>query len=169
MWVAILRLAYDWSFPEVKALAIRELERKTINLVERIILYQECKVDQSLLVPLFAKLCSRDEPLSTEESLRLGVETTVRIFQARERLRSSSLDGLKSPLPNNVDHTNVMQVIEEVWGGDTNGASGGWVIIHVFCHAFTYSFFFVIGPPQGSSSAGKANGSANGGFGTRRS
>ncbi len=115
MWVAILRLAYDWSFPEVKALAIRELERKTINLVERIILYQECKVDQSLLVPLFAKLCSRDEPLSTEESLRLGVETTVRIFQARERLRSSSLDGLKSPLPNNVDHTNVMQVVEEVW------------------------------------------------------
>ncbi|PBK86875.1 hypothetical protein ARMGADRAFT_1085994 [Armillaria gallica] len=131
VWVTILRLAYDWSFPEVKALAIRELERKTINLVERIILYQECKVDQSLLVPLFAKLCSRDDPLSTEESVRLGVETTVRIFQARERLRSSSLDGLKSPLPNNVDHTNVMQVVEEVWGGDTNGASGGWERLRV--------------------------------------
>ncbi|KAK0454519.1 hypothetical protein EV421DRAFT_1757269 [Armillaria borealis] len=148
VWVTILRFAYDWSFPEVKALAIRELERKTINLVDRIILYQECKIDPSLLVPLYAKLCSRDEPLSTEESVRLGVETTVRIFQARERLRSSSLDGLKRPLPNGIDHTNVMQVVEEVWGGDTNCASG---------------------PPQGSSSAGKANGSANGVFNTRRS
>lgn len=148
VWVAILRFAYDWSFPEVKALAIRELERKTINLVDRIILYQEYKVDPSLLVPLYAKLCSRDEPLSTEESVRLGVETVVRIFQARERLRSSSLDGLKRPLSNNVDQANVMQVVEEVWGGDMNCASG---------------------PQQGSSSAGKANGSANGGFNTRRS
>ncbi|KAK0454518.1 hypothetical protein EV421DRAFT_1757251 [Armillaria borealis] len=148
VWVTILRTAYDWSFPEVKALAIRELERKTINLVDRIILYQECKVDPSLLVPLYAKLCSRDEPLNTEESVRLGVETVVRIFQARERLRSSSLDGLKSPLPNNVDQANVMQVVEEVWGGDTNCASGS---------------------QQGSSSTGKANGSANSAFNTRRS
>ncbi|KAK0486261.1 hypothetical protein IW261DRAFT_1549125 [Armillaria novae-zelandiae] len=133
VWVNILRLAYDWSFPEVKALALRELERKTIILVDRIILYQECKVDPSLLVPLYGKLCARDEPLTTEESVRLGVETTVRIFRARERLRSSSLDGLKSPLPNNVDQANVMQVVEE-----------------------------------GSSSTGKANGSANGAFHTRR-
>ncbi|KAK0241320.1 hypothetical protein EDD85DRAFT_395680 [Armillaria nabsnona] len=147
VWVTILRTAYDWLFPEVKALGIRELERKTINLVDRIILYQECKVDPSLLVQLYAKLCSRDDPPSMEESVRLGVETTARIFRARERLRSSSLDGLKSPLPNNVDHANVMQVVEEVWGGDTNDASG---------------------PPQGSSSAGKANGSANSVLNTRR-
>ncbi|KAK0226376.1 hypothetical protein IW262DRAFT_1361614 [Armillaria fumosa] len=147
VWVAILRTAHNWLFPEVKALAIRELERKPINLVDRIILYHECKVDSSLLVPLYAKLCSRGEPLSTEESVRLGVETTVRIFQARERLRSSSLDGLKSPLPNGINQANVMQVVEEVWGGDTNGASG---------------------LQQGSSSTGKANGSANGMFNTRR-
>lgn len=147
VWITILHFACNWSFPEVKAVAVRELEQKTFNLIDRIILYQECKVDSSLLVPLYAKLCSRDDPLTTEESIRLGIKTAVSIFQIRERLRSSPVDGMKSPLPNNVDQANVLQVVEEMWRGDTNSASG---------------------PPQGSSSAGKANGSANG-FNTRRS
>ncbi|KAK0212412.1 hypothetical protein DFS33DRAFT_24506 [Desarmillaria ectypa] len=144
VWVNILHTACEWSFPEVKALAIRELDRKSMSLVDRIVLYHKYRVDPTVLAPLYAKLCSRDEPVSTEESLRLGVETVVRIFHARERLRSSSLDGRRSPLPNSVDLANVMRVIDEVWGGDTKRASG----LHT--------------DPQVSSPAGKANGFANG-------
>ncbi|KAK0459138.1 uncharacterized protein EV420DRAFT_305017 [Desarmillaria tabescens] len=150
VWVAILHTSCLWSFPEVKALAIRELECKTINLVDRIVLYQDYNVDPTVLAPFYARLCSRDEPLTTEESVRLGVETVVRIFHARERLRSSSLDGLKSPLPNGVDLTNVMKVIDEVWGSNTKRASGSNT------------------DPQGSSPARKTNGLANGGFGGGR-
>ncbi|KAK0454514.1 hypothetical protein EV421DRAFT_1699992, partial [Armillaria borealis] len=116
VWITILRTACKWSFPEVKALAIKELERKTITLVDPIVLYENYKDDPSVLALLYAKLCSRDQPLTMEQSMCLGIETTVRIFHARERLRSSSLDGLQSPLPNGVDLADVIQVIDEVWG-----------------------------------------------------
>ncbi len=112
----------------------------TITLVDPIVLYENHKDDPSILALLYAKLCSRDQPLTMEQSVCLGIETTVRIFHARERLRSSSLNGLKSPLPNSVDLADVKQVIDEVWGSDTNGASGGWVIVNVFWCTFTYSF-----------------------------
>ncbi|KAK0195864.1 armadillo-type protein [Armillaria mellea] len=123
VWVAILRTACRWSFPEIKALAIKELERRSITLVDPIVLHQGYKVDPSLSALLYAKFCSRDEPLTMEESVVLGIENTVRIFQTRERLRSS-LDGLKSPLPNGVDLADVMQLMDEVWGGDRKCASG---------------------------------------------
>ncbi|PBK74055.1 ARM repeat-containing protein [Armillaria solidipes] len=123
VWVTILRTACKWLFPKIKALAIIELERRTITLVDPIVLHQDYKVDPSLSALLYAKLCSRDEPLTMKESVGLGIETTVRIFQTRERLRSS-LDGLKNPLPNGVDLADVMQVMDEVWGGDTKCASG---------------------------------------------
>ncbi|SJK97981.1 uncharacterized protein ARMOST_01237 [Armillaria ostoyae] len=129
VWVTILRTACKWLFPKVKALAIIELERRTITLVDPIVLHQDYKVDPSLSALLYAKLCSRDEPLTMKESVGLGIETTVRIFQTRERLRFA-LDGLKSPLPNGVDLADVMQVMDEVWGGDTKCASGGWVMIN---------------------------------------
>ncbi len=127
-------------FPEVRALAIKELERRTITLVGPIVLHRDYKVDPSLSAVLYAKLCSRDEPLTIEESVVLGIETTVRIFQTRERLRSS-LDGLKSLLPNGVDLADVMQVMDEVWEGDTKRATGRWMILNVFWRAFTYLLF----------------------------
>ncbi|KAK0212413.1 hypothetical protein DFS33DRAFT_1370074 [Desarmillaria ectypa] len=127
VWQAILRIATNWEFPEVKALAIRELERKPISLVDRIVLYQKFNVDPEILTPLYAKLCSRDEPLNKVESQKLGVETVVLIFQARERLRSSSRDGVKSPLPDGVNSLDVIQVVSEVWRTDdasSNRTSG---------------------------------------------
>ncbi len=94
------------------------------------------------MIPLYAKLCSRDEPLNKTESQKLGVETVVLVFHARERLRSSSRDGVKSPLPEGVNPLDVMQVVSEMWQGDdvSNRSSGGWVVVNSFCCTFTYSF-----------------------------
>lgn len=117
-WHAILRLASNWGFPEVKALAVRELEGKPMSLVDRIVLYQAYNVDSEILIPLYVKLCSRDEPLNKIESQKLGVETVVLVFHARERLRSPSHDGVKSPLPNGVNSLDVMRVVSETWQGD---------------------------------------------------
>ncbi|KAK0454520.1 hypothetical protein EV421DRAFT_421036 [Armillaria borealis] len=126
-WHTILRIASVWGFPEVKALAVRELEGKPMSLVDRIVLYQAYNVDPEILIPLYAKLCSRDEPLNKVESQKLGVETVVLVFHARERLRSSSRDGIKSPLPDGVNPLDVMQVVSEMWHGDdvsSNRSSG---------------------------------------------
>ncbi|KAK0183596.1 hypothetical protein F5146DRAFT_235099 [Armillaria mellea] len=118
VWISVLRTACKWSFPEVKALAIKELKRRTITLVDPIVLYENYRDDPSVLALLYAKLCSRDRPPTMEQSMSLGIKTTVRIFHARERLRSSSLDRLNSPLPDDVDLADVIQVIDEIWEGD---------------------------------------------------
>ncbi|KAK0494865.1 hypothetical protein EDD18DRAFT_286584 [Armillaria luteobubalina] len=141
VWNAILRTTCKWSFPEIKALAIKELERKTMPLVDPIVLYENHQDDPSVLALLYAKLCSCDEPLTMEQSVRLGIETTVRIFQAREHLRSSSLDEMKSPLPVDVDFADVIQVIDKIWGGDIKHAPDKSVIISFFCCAPTCSCF----------------------------
>ncbi|KAK0494868.1 hypothetical protein EDD18DRAFT_1172775 [Armillaria luteobubalina] len=132
VWITILRTACKWLFPEVKTLAIKELERNATALVDPVVLYENYKDDSSVLALLYAKLCSRDKPLTMEESVCLGIETTVRVFQARERLRSSSLEGMKSPLPDDVDLADVIQVIDEVWEGDMKHALSRWVIVKVF-------------------------------------
>lgn len=146
-WHTILRIASSWGFPEVKALAVRELEAKPMSLVDRIVLYQTYNVDPEVLIPLYAKLCSRDVPLDKAESQKLGVETVVLIFHARERLRSSSHDGVRSPLPEGINPVDVMQVVTETWQGDdassSNRSSGTGT-----------------DSAQQTQSAGQANGSA---------
>ncbi|KAF9028120.1 hypothetical protein BDZ89DRAFT_776505 [Hymenopellis radicata] len=114
-WIVIINLAMLWSFTEVKALAFREIEKIDMELVDRIELYQRLKVDYAVLVPLYAKLCEREEMLTTEESVQLGLGTVIRIFQARERLRSGMRSGMKSPLPDNVGQEEVMEVVSDVF------------------------------------------------------
>ncbi len=104
-----------WNFPEVKALAFREIEKIDIELVDRIELYQRLSVDAAVLLPLYAKLCEREEMLTMEESVQLGMATAIHIFHARERLRSGIRSGMKSPLPNDVGQEEVMDVVSDVF------------------------------------------------------
>ncbi|KAJ7936683.1 hypothetical protein B0H13DRAFT_1549161, partial [Mycena leptocephala] len=78
-WSCILHLAHDWKFAEVVQLAIRELEKMTMSVVERIALYQQHGVSEDLLIPHYAALCTRGYPLDFPESDRLGMATVVLI------------------------------------------------------------------------------------------
>ena len=89
-WKIILDLAYRWSFPEVKALAINALEGISISLVDRIGLYQKYNVAEEIIYPHYAALCARPQPITLEETEILGVPTTLMIFLIRERLLSQS-------------------------------------------------------------------------------
>ncbi len=96
-WIIILKLADRWCFPEVKNLAVRELEKHLMDDIERIVVYQQYNVDKHLLIPRYAALCARTETLSLAEGIRLGMETALNIARARECARSPSIDGLRSP------------------------------------------------------------------------
>ncbi|KAK7036475.1 hypothetical protein VNI00_011672 [Paramarasmius palmivorus] len=111
-WSDILKLAHIWEFPEVKALAVRELQQLPMHPVDRISLYEKYGVEQSLLLPFYSELCARDFPLNHEESMKLGFRTTFVIFRAREALRSrpSGVDG-RSPLPPNIDSDDTVRTI----------------------------------------------------------
>lgn len=132
-WSCILSLACRFRFPEVKKLAVRHLEKIDLDLVDRIALYQESNADEDILIPLYAQLCARDRTLSLVETHKLGYETAVMVFQAREHLRSPSNRG-KSPLPDDVEDGEVEDTIrdlmKELFIGSDHRKSispGGWV------------------------------------------
>ncbi|KAJ4483890.1 hypothetical protein J3R30DRAFT_3402487 [Lentinula aciculospora] len=133
-WGCILSLACRYKFPEVKKLAVRNLEKFNLDLVEQISLYQECSADEDLLIPLYAHLCARDRTLSLAETHRLGYETAVMVFQAREHLRSPADRG-KSPLPDDIEEGEVEDTIrdlmKDLFSGNPNDnrksiSASGW-------------------------------------------
>ncbi|KAJ8076675.1 hypothetical protein PM082_001098 [Marasmius tenuissimus] len=116
-WACVLDLACRWRFPQVKGFALRELEKMKMSLIDRIVLYQKCSLDEEYLVPLYGELCARDAPLSIAESEKLGVQTAVIVFQAREALRGHSSERGKSPLPEEVEEDEIIDTIRDILKG----------------------------------------------------
>lgn len=94
--------------------------KKELPLVEKMALYQHHQVDPRHLVPLFAELCSRDTPLTLEESKILGPESTHLVYSTRERLRA---DGGRSPLPPGLGEEEVFHSIETALGMENGSTS----------------------------------------------
>lgn len=92
---------------------MRELHKKTeLDIVSKMALYQKYKVDKRHLVPLYAALCQRDTPLTLDECMILGMESSVLVNTARERLRANPSDGGRSPLPTGLEEGDVFRVLE---------------------------------------------------------
>lgn len=115
VWFTILRLAHEWGFPEVTRFALREVKRREseVSLVQRIVLYQRYNAPAEYLVPLFAELCARPTSSTDEETVLLGFEQTVKIFKARERIRSG---GGVSPLPPGIKEPDTYPTISSILG-----------------------------------------------------
>ncbi|KAF8172811.1 hypothetical protein K438DRAFT_1981295 [Mycena galopus ATCC 62051] len=99
-WGCILHLGHEWQFAEVVKLAVRELEKMSMSIVDRIALYQKHKVSEDLLVPHYASLCMRGCPLDLEESERLGMSTVVLINQTMHahHMRDNEISSPINPL-----------------------------------------------------------------------
>jgi hypothetical protein len=98
-WASILKLAHQWEFIEVKALAIRELENLSIPPLRKIVLYQKYEIDRNLLKPALTALTIRDEPLEIEEGREIGLETALDLAKAREIARTPVFSSKKSGNP----------------------------------------------------------------------
>ncbi len=94
-WTSILKLAHQWDFIEVKALAIRELENLRIPPLQRVALYQKYAIDRSLLRPALTALTIRDEPITIDEGREISLETALELAKAREIARSPVFSGKK--------------------------------------------------------------------------
>ncbi|KAI0300451.1 hypothetical protein B0F90DRAFT_1668282 [Multifurca ochricompacta] len=92
-WTSILKLAHDWNFIEVKALAVRELQSLQIPALQKIVLYQTYAIDRNLLQPAYTALITRDEPITTEEGRELTIETALSLARAREIARAPAFSG----------------------------------------------------------------------------
>lgn len=116
VWETILTLSERWGFPEVKHLSVRELERKSLTDVKRIKLYHLNNVDRNILIPRYAALCEREDPLTLEEGMDLGMETTLQIAKGREEVRTARLpSGARSPLTPTIHGEDLRTVIRELF------------------------------------------------------
>ncbi|KAH6885467.1 hypothetical protein BKA70DRAFT_1124016 [Coprinopsis sp. MPI-PUGE-AT-0042] len=119
-WTSILALAHKWGFSEVKDFCVRELEQKTIEElgdIDRIVVYHANEVDRNLLIPVYAALCAREQPLTLPEGLKLGMETTLVIASAREYVRSQVLeDGSRTPITPTVEGEEMEKIIRDFFG-----------------------------------------------------
>ena len=84
--------------------------------VKRIKLYHDNNVDRNLLIPEYSALCEREESLTLEEGLDLGMETTLMIARGREEVRFTRLpSGVRSPLTPTFYGADLHEVIKELF------------------------------------------------------
>jgi hypothetical protein len=121
-WLRILKLAHCWNFTEVKNLVARAIEKLDISHVQKIVTYHEYGIDRSLLVPSYAAICQRAEPITAEEGAALGLQTVLMLMAARERARCNpKARGPLSPAPVSIDQTDAYSIIEDVFGLPATG------------------------------------------------
>jgi hypothetical protein len=78
---------------------VRELEKLRIPDIDKIVIYHKYDIDRRLLMRQYTAVCQREAPLSIQECTDLGLETTVKIFRARESVRSTRTStGIHSPV-----------------------------------------------------------------------
>ncbi|KAJ7721342.1 hypothetical protein DFH07DRAFT_857874 [Mycena maculata] len=105
-WTAILDLATRWEFADIRTLAIRELAAVEIDPVERIEMQQQFGLQGQWAHGAYIALCTRQDALNLIEARKLGIEMTVKVAFAREKLDKW---GRKKP-------DEVKKVVEEVFG-----------------------------------------------------
>ncbi|OBZ69484.1 hypothetical protein A0H81_10106 [Grifola frondosa] len=131
-WLAILKLACDWRFGDVKKLVSRELEKFQLPPVQKIEIYQTYDLDKKLLIPSYTELCLRPEALTLQEGRRLTLETALLLADARERV-CKKLSGRNTLSPSSANGEEVDAIIRSVFGlsaARRNFADRGWLWHH---------------------------------------
>ncbi|KAI6115849.1 hypothetical protein F5141DRAFT_1187318 [Pisolithus sp. B1] len=117
VWLSILRLATRWGFNNVKELTVRELEKLEIECVDKISIYHEYNISKLYLIPSYITIVKRDKPLSFTEGVKLGMETVLRVADARERARQrASESGVRTPSFDDFEDSDVEVLVREVFG-----------------------------------------------------
>jgi hypothetical protein len=114
-WTSILKLAHQWDFIEVKALAIRELENLRIPALQKIVIYQTYEVDKKYLQAAFTALAVRDEPISVEEGRELGLETALQLARAREAARAPNKRSGNPRSPVNIAGSELDALVRDIF------------------------------------------------------
>ncbi|KZP05980.1 hypothetical protein FIBSPDRAFT_940208 [Athelia psychrophila] len=81
-WTSILHLAAKWGFESIQFLAIDSLTATAIP-VDKIVLGRRYSISD-WLPGAYEAVCTRADPLTVEEGMKLGVEDIIRISAARQ-------------------------------------------------------------------------------------
>lgn len=115
-WLTILELSTVWQFPEMKKLAVDELQKLDIEPIEKITTYDRYQIDKSLLLPAYKLLCKRAGRMSIVEGEQLKLHTVLGIQEARERaIRSAAEGGCRSPTSADADDEELERILIDVF------------------------------------------------------
>ncbi|KZP17930.1 hypothetical protein FIBSPDRAFT_864292 [Athelia psychrophila] len=81
-WTSVLHLAAKWGFESIQLLAIDNLAATAIP-VDKIVLGRRYGISD-WLAGAYEAVCTRADPLTVEEGMKLGVEDIIRISAARQ-------------------------------------------------------------------------------------
>lgn len=124
-WLVVLKLSTEWKFPEMKKLAVDELQKLEIDPVEKIVTYDKYQVDKSLLLPAYKLLCKRTIRMSTEEGEQLKMHTVLGLQEVRERaITSAAESGCRSPTSADADDGVLEKILNEVFNLNTHPTNG---------------------------------------------
>ncbi|KAL6304863.1 hypothetical protein BKA93DRAFT_252141 [Sparassis latifolia] len=87
-WTSVLALASKFGFDEFRELAVARLSQ-IATPVDRIMLSRAYDVT-GWLIPAYAELCKRDESLTLQEGLRLGMKDVIMLSHIRQTIRRGS-------------------------------------------------------------------------------
>ena len=79
-------------------------------------LYEKYKVDPRHIVPLYTERDERDERLTLSEVKIPGLEATLLVSNAREKLRANRSEEGRSPLPEGMETGYVFRAVERGFG-----------------------------------------------------
>jgi len=103
-WISVLKLSKMWYFQNVFNQAKNRLNTATsINVGEKVALGREYNISDWLVSGL-ENLVTRDDPPTKEESLSIGIETTVTVFHLREMRAKDKCADLETQLARYVAH-----------------------------------------------------------------
>jgi len=88
-WIATLDLATKWEFGDIRELAIKQLSECKIEPIDKIVFKHKYGIQRQWAYRAYIELCSRRLPLTPAEAKQLGIETSMLIAEARERLDKS--------------------------------------------------------------------------------
>ncbi|KAG2146303.1 hypothetical protein DEU56DRAFT_731744 [Suillus clintonianus] len=160
-WLSILNLAHRWNFCNIKDLAIRQIETLDIEPIEKIVAYHEYKINKTLLIPAYIAMCKREKPLSLAEGMTLGMETVLRVADARERARQQAAEsGIRSPTFDDFEDVQMEDMVREVFGIPPKPMSPGR---HSRNSSGAFNSFGGTAIPNGSNGQ-KVNGEATSGL-----
>ena len=97
---SILYLATKWNFPNLRTYALQEIPKHPdiLSPIDKIVLARNADVPEWLLQPHIA-LSIRPSPLLLEEARILGVDATLAVSLARERILARRLGLIIGPPP----------------------------------------------------------------------
>ncbi|EIW74591.1 hypothetical protein CONPUDRAFT_93794 [Coniophora puteana RWD-64-598 SS2] len=114
-WSVILKFAKCWGFANIEALAIYELEKRDIEPIEKISLYNIHNLSSGMLLPSYVALVRRQASLTAEEGEKLGLEVVIKVGHMREDVMKMSIEkGKWATEGSTLEESEVVTVIKQI-------------------------------------------------------